>query len=253
MVTLRTSPAVVLLDIGDTMARPDPSWHHVYATVFERYGVVADADAFGAAFRSAWSEWGHEGPFEASEEASFRRLTEFDQLVFDRLGYPDLPERFFRDVDQVFRKGSVFFVFPDVVPALQAMRMAGLRLGVVSNWGWSAPELLEDLKLAPYFEVMSISARVGYVKPHRAIFEDALRRFGVGASEAIHVGDDREADVSGAGAVGIEPVLIDRRAHTGPPPASDPSALDPPRIRDFGELLDLLSIARPRELVVAGP
>lgn len=249
--TIKTNPSVVLLDVGDTMARADPSWHEVYATVFERYGVVADSDAFGAAFRAAWGEWGHEGPFETSEEASFQRLTEFDQLVFDRLGYPDLPERFFRDVDEVFRERSAFYVFPDVIPALEAMRAAGLRLGVVSNWGWSAPELLQTLDLAQYFETLSISARVGYVKPHEAIFEHALDQLSIGPGEAIHVGDDREADIDGARRAGIEPVLIDRKARTGPPLAAGPSGSEPSRIADLGELLDLLSVARPAALAAA--
>ena len=128
-----------------------------------------------------------------------------DRLVFGRLGYPDLPESFFRDVDLAFRQRSAFHVFPDVIPALRAMRAAGLRLAVVSNWGWAAPELLQTLELAQHFEVLSISARVGYQKPHPAIFEHALELLGVEAGQAIHVGDDPKADVMGARRAGIEP------------------------------------------------
>ena len=176
--TLSTRPSVVLLDVGDTMVRPDPSWRDVYATVFADHGIEATADQFEAAFREAWKDWEQEGPFEASEEASFERLMALDRLVFGRLGYPDLPESFFRDVDQAFRQRSAFYVFPDVIPALKAMRASGLRLAVVSNWGWAAPELLQTLELAQHFEVLSISARVGYQKPHPAIFEHALELLG---------------------------------------------------------------------------
>jgi HAD superfamily hydrolase (TIGR01549 family) len=249
-VDLKTDPLAVLLDVGDTMARPDPSWRDVYATVFGAHGVEATSGEFEAAFRDAWREWAHEGPFEATEEASFRRLMELDQLVFDRLGYPHLPEAFFRDVDLAFRQRSAFVVFPDVIPALDAMQAAGLRLAVVSNWGWYAPELLQTLELARHFEVMSISARVGYQKPHRAIFEHALELLGVPADRAIHVGDDLEADILGAGGAGIEAVLIDRHgryawaeASTGPTVTT---------ISDLGGLLDLLGIERPAALVGAG-
>jgi putative hydrolase of the HAD superfamily len=251
MVTLRTSPEVVLLDVGGTMAKADPSWRDVYATVFDAHGITVGSDDFGAAFRAAWKDWAHEGPFEATEEASFRRLTELDQLVFDRLGYPSLPDTFFRDVDHAFRQRSAFVVFPDVVPALDAMRSAGLRLGVVSNWGWHAPDLLQNLELASRFEVLSISARVGYQKPHPAIFQHALELLDVDPEQAVHVGDDVEADVEGARRAGIEPILIDR---TGP---SDRAEVDghatgsAATISDFGELLDLLEIQRP--LVLAGP
>jgi REG-2-like HAD superfamily hydrolase len=244
-VKLQREPTVVLLDVGDTMARAHPSWRDVYATVFGDHGIEATAEEFERAFRAAWVEWAHEGPFEATEEASFRRLTELDQLVFDRLGYPNLPEAFFRDVDRAFRRSSAFHVFPDVIPALDALQASGLRLGVVSNWSWAAPELLQTLELARHFEVMSISARVGYQKPHPAIFEHALDLLEASPQQAIHVGDDPEADVIGAQRVGIEPVLIDRAGRAHPPLGANAVHGPVPIIADLLELLDLLGIDRP--------
>jgi putative hydrolase of the HAD superfamily len=247
-VKLRNDPTVVLIDVGDTMARAHPSWRDVYASVFDGHGIEATTEDFEHAFRTAWIEWAHEGPFEATEEASFQRLMELDQLVFDQLGYPRLPESFFRDVDRAFRHRSAFYVFPDVIPALDAMQASGLRLGVVSNWSWAAPELLQTLELARHFEIMSISARVGYQKPHPVIFEHALDLLDVSAGEAIHVGDDPEADVVGARRVGIEPVLIDRKGRPHPPLGSDAEHDPVPVIADLLELLDLLGIARPAAL-----
>jgi putative hydrolase of the HAD superfamily len=251
-VNLKTEPAAVLLDVGDTMAKANPSWRDVYATVFAAHGIEATADEFERAFRDAWREWAHEGPFEATEEASFRRLMELDQLVFDRLGYPDLPESFFRAVDDAFRQRSAFHVFPDVIPALDAMQAAGLRLAVVSNWGWYAPELLQTLELARHFEVLSISARVGYQKPHRAIFAHALELLDLPADAVIHVGDDPDADVLGARRAGIEPVLIDRRGRLDRPIGAGARTGDVTVISDFGELLDLLRIERPAALAGIG-
>jgi len=238
----------VLLDVGDTMARANPSWRDVYATVFAAHGIEADAEDFEVAFREAWAEWAHEGPFEATEEASFQRFMALDQLVFDRLGYPGLPESFFRDVDQAFRQRTAFYVFPDVIPALDAMQASGLRLGVVSNWGWAAPELLQTLELARHFEIMSISARVGYQKPHAAIFEHALDLLDVAPDQAIHIGDDPEADILGARRAGIEPVLIDRHGRTDTPLGHEAEAGEVAVVADLGQLLDLLGVQRPAEL-----
>lgn len=245
---LPAQPAAVLLDVGDTLVRPDPSWRDVYARVFVEHGIEATAEDFSAAFRAAWKEWEHEGPFEASEEASFQRLMALDRIVFARLGYPDLPETFFREVDEAFRHRSAFFVFPDVIPALDAMQGAGLRLAVVSNWGWAAPELLQTLELARHFEVLSISARVGYQKPHPAIFEHALDLLGVEATAVVHVGDDPTADVDGARRSGIAPVLIDRHGRLDRPVGAGAAIDGVPVIADLGGLLDLLGIARPPAL-----
>jgi REG-2-like HAD superfamily hydrolase len=245
---LEKRPTAILFDVGDTLVKANPSWRDVYAKVFVGHGIDATADAFETAFREAWAEWETEGPFEASEEASFRRLMELDQLVFDRLGYPGLPEAFFRDVETAFRHRSAFYVFPDVIPALDALQEAGLRLGVVSNWGWAAPELLQTLELASHFEVLSISARVGYQKPHPAIFEHALELMGVQPTEAIHIGDDPGADVVGARRAGIEPILIKRHGRERPP-IGDGAPMDGASvIADLAELLDLLGVARPVSL-----
>jgi putative hydrolase of the HAD superfamily len=252
-VKLQTKPSVVLLDVGDTMAKANPSWRDVYATVFGGHGLEASLEDFEQAFRAAWSDWAQEGPFEATEEASFQRFMALDQLVFDRLGYPDLPEAFFRDVDAAFRQRSAFYVFADVIPALDAMQEAGLRLGVVSNWGWAAPELLQTLELARHFEIMSISARVGYQKPHAAIFEHALDLLDVSADQAIHVGDDPGADVIGARGVGIEPVLIDRHGRTHPPLGHETEHDEVACVADLAELLDLLGIERPSALAEREP
>lgn len=237
-------PRAVLLDIGDTLLRPEPSWRDVYASVCAAYGVSVSSGGFERAFVEAWGEWETEGPFEATEEASFRRLMELDRLVFTKLGYPDLPVRFFRDVERAFERASAWFVFPDVVPTLDALRGAGLRLAVVSNWGWRAPELLHLLELARHFEAFAISARVGYQKPHPAIFEAALAALEVRPHEAVHVGDNPAADVAGARRAGIAAVLVDRWPERHP--GRDRDGVDgAPVVPDLLGLLDLLGIPRP--------
>ena len=250
---LHTRPRAVLLDIGDTLVRADPSWRDVYARVFGSHGIAATAEQFEAAFRAAWKEWQHEGPFEATEEASFQRLMALDRLVFDRLGYGDLPESFFRDVDLAFRQRSAFFIFPDVIPALDALQAAGLRLAAVSNWAWAAPELLQSLELARHFEVLSISARVGFQKPHPAIFRHALELLGVEPAEAVHVGDDPASDIEGARRAGIEPILLVRRGRRYPPIGEGAPVDGVPVIANLGELLDLLDITRPTALAETSP
>lgn len=242
---LPVRPRVVLLDVGETLLRPEPSWRDIYASVFGPFGISVTSDEFERAFKESWAEWEHEGPFEATEEGSFRRLMALDRLVFGRLGYHDLPESFFRAIDAAFHRRTAWHVFPDVIPALDAMRDEGLRLGVVSNWGWTAPELLHLLELASHFEVLAISARVGYQKPHPAIFQHALDLLEAAPDEAIHVGDDPEADVAGARRAGIAPVLIVREHRRASVPDPEARGEGAPVIHDLDGLLDLLGVERP--------
>ena len=70
--------------------------------------------------------------------------------------------------------------------------------------------LLGGLGLARYFDTVVSSASVGLHKPDPRIFELACARLGVAPEEAAHVGDHHYADIVGATAVGMMPVLIDR-------------------------------------------
>lgn len=103
-----------------------------------------------------------------------------------------------------------FEAFPDVRPALQALREDGRRLVVVSNWDFSLHEVLREVALAPDLDAVVTSAEVGAAKPAGAIFAAGLARAGVSAAEALHVGDSPAEDVAGARAAGIEPVLVVR-------------------------------------------
>jgi putative hydrolase of the HAD superfamily len=208
----------VFLDIGDTVIRPNPSWEHVYAIAFEEYGVHVEPEHLRAALRRAYHHggFGVDSAFDASEEASFARTVEIDRAALADLGVGPMPGSFFRRLSELFMVTSNWHVFPDAVPTLAALRSRGLVVGAVSNWVWQLPELLHALDLVSHFDFIAVSSRIGFEKPHPEIFRWALAQAGVTAAEAIHVGDHLDADVAGAGRVGIQPVLIDRRDHFGP-------------------------------------
>ena len=111
-----------------------------------------------------------------------------------------------------------FEPFPDTVPALRALRAAGVKLVAASNWDVSLHEQLERTGLTPLLDGALSSAEVGSPKPDPEIFSRALALAGALPEEALHVGDDLEADVGGALAAGLRPVLIDRDGSLAPPP-----------------------------------
>ena len=243
-------PSVVFLDLGDTLIRAHPSWSAVYRRVLADHGVEVDADQLRTALeRTFGNDRGHiEGPFEASEAASYERLKRFDTQVLEALGAQIPPDAFFRTLEAAFAERAAWWIFEDVPESLQALQDAGLRLAVISNWGWAGPELLHTLELARHFEAVVVSDRVGYLKPSAGIFRHALELMGVSPADAVHVGDSVPADVQGARAAGIRPVLIERvtRGHGAPVDEMDPFvAPDVPRIADLWQLADLLGIDRP--------
>jgi HAD superfamily hydrolase (TIGR01662 family) len=88
------------------------------------------------------------------------------------------------------------------------------KLGIVSNF--AIPEcvfrLLEKHGLDAFFDVVVVSGAVNRRKPSPEIFQKALQRLGVDASEAVFVGDTVDADIQGAKNLGMKTVFIERRS-----------------------------------------
>jgi putative hydrolase of the HAD superfamily len=99
---------------------------------------------------------------------------------------------------------------------LAALRERGARLVVVSNWDVSLHDVLERTDLRRLVDGVVTSAEFGAAKPDPRIFGRALEIAGATAAEAVHAGDDVEADVEGARAAGIAPVLVARDGEPAP-------------------------------------
>jgi putative hydrolase of the HAD superfamily len=132
-----------------------------------------------------------------------------------------------------------FRAHPDAPPALRALRAAGVRLVVASNWDVSLPETLDSAGLLSLLDGVVTSAGCGAAKPSAVPFRAALAVAGVGAAEAIHVGDSLAEDVAGARAAGIEPVLVVRGQRA--PDLAEASGVR--TIRSLAELPGLLAFS----------
>jgi len=101
-------------------------------------------------------------------------------------------------------------VFPEVPAVLGALRLSGVRLGVIANWQSDLPRLLEAHGLLGMFDFVVASAAAGAAKPDRAIFDRAVELAGCPPDRVLHVGDHPECDVAGATAAGLAALHADR-------------------------------------------
>jgi putative hydrolase of the HAD superfamily len=202
-----SKPGAVLLDALGTLLTFEPPAPHLRAALRERTGVDIGEGAAREAIRAEIAYYRahlHEG----SDPAALRDLR---ARCSDAMGLP-FPAPVVLDA---LLSSLRFHAYPDSAPALRALREAGIRTVVVSNWDWSLHERLAETGLAALVDGAVASAEVGSAKPDGAIFRVALELAGADASDAWHVGDTPEADVEGARAAGLRPILI---AREGPPP-----------------------------------
>ena len=130
--------------------------------------------------------------------------------------------------------GIRFAPFPEVPDALAALRADGWALVVVSNWDVSLDEVLVETGLRELVDGVVTSVAAGEPKPGGAPFARGLALAGAEPAAAWHAGDDLDADVGGALAAGIRPVLVDRDGDAAAPPDGVPV------VRTLRELLALV-------------
>ena len=100
-------------------------------------------------------------------------------------------------------------LFPGVNETLDALRSAGLRLGLITNGSTVVQGgKLEATALRAKLDAVLISEMEGIHKPDEAIFHRAATRLDTPPPDCVFVGDNPDADVRGAKAAGMRAVWI---------------------------------------------
>ena len=121
---------------------------------------------------------------------------------FDRYGLAGDPEAAGRRFVQLLGMQAVLLPHAEEVARAIAARRP---LAILTN-GITAVQK-SRLVRSPFRDIVAdvvISQEVGAAKPDPAIFEIALRRLGVGARDALMVGDGVNSDIRGANNAGID-------------------------------------------------
>jgi putative hydrolase of the HAD superfamily len=208
------SYAAVFFDVGETLIHPHPTFPDLFAKILrgeghdvtpdmvrERMHVVFDRFRSAAQTNELWT---------TSTERSRRFWQDVYEIFLRELGVPNA-DGLIDVVYGEFTDLSNYRLFDDVPAVLDRLREAGVVLGVVSNFEAWLEGLLDELGVTHYFSVRVISGVEGMEKPDPRIFELAMSRAGVAPDASVYVGDNPEFDVDPALALGMFPVLIDRR------------------------------------------
>ena len=144
-----------------------------------------------------------------------------------------IPEKEFADISARFRVLHAEACMWRIVragthEALDRLKSAGLKLGIVSNADGRVADDARRFGLAKYFDVIIDSHVVGVEKPDPKIFQLALDALGVPPEEALYAGDIYSIDMLGAHSAGIAGKLIDQHGMY--------HWVEHPKIRHVGEL-----------------
>lgn len=228
---------MVFFDAGETLVHPEPSFPQLFARVCASYGLEVDLSRLPKATRCLMAgveERQKKGYTFTNDEFESRRfwLGFYSRLVRE-LGGDEVDGTLPQALYHTFSDPANYALYHDVPETLNRLSEQGCRLGIISNFEAWLQELLDLLDVSRHFEVVVISGREKYEKPHPEIYSTALRRAGVPPQRALHVGDSPLSDYQGPSETGMRAVLIDRWNRF---PDFDGS-----RVRDLRELPGLLA------------
>ncbi len=204
---------VITLDALGTLVELERPAARLAAELQARGVQVGEAQAAAAlAQEIAFYRAHHDLAADAASLALLRdRCTEVLREALERAG-ADVGALVRGELRDALLAALRFRPFADVPAALAALRDAGHRLVVVSNWDVSLHEMLRTTGLHALVDAAISSAEAGERKPAPGIFRRALALAGAqpGEAPALHVGDSLELDVAGALAAGLRAVLVAR-------------------------------------------
>ena len=215
------SLTAVTFDAAGTRFAPREPVGATYARVAAAHGIVVDPATTGDRFRTA---------LRAAPPLAFPRVAPDRRAEAERawwravvraaLGANDRQAGF----DACFDALWVHYARPDAwileegaLDTLGALRAAGLRLGIVSNFDGRLIELLTGLGIAPLVDAIVPSAAHDAAKPDSRLFHAAAELLRTRPADVVHVGDDVELDVRGALAAGFRAMLLARENAAAPP------------------------------------
>ena len=204
----------VFFDVGSTLIHPSPSVGEMFKLVARDRGHQVDEALVDESMYEVDEyyerEYARDGDFWCSHDRSVQIWKDMYTLLAHRAGLASDARDLSDEMYGRYLEADSWALYDDVLPCLRALKEAGCRLGIFSNWDASLEGLVRKLGLDEYFDLVLASAARGCRKPDPAIFQLALDEMGVQAFEAVHVGDLPEAD-GAASAVGVRPVIIDRK------------------------------------------
>jgi HAD superfamily hydrolase (TIGR01509 family) len=214
-------PRVVLFDIGSTLwssPAEDPgalerSYSLGRQILADALGKAPPVEALIEAVEGYFAEWEEIWRQDASIHTQ-APTTEFVATALGKLGVEPPPDALSAFTEAILQVSVGTAVVeppePGMPEALAELRELDLRLGCVSNAFMGAETLhriMVERSLGQHLELTISSCEFGYRKPHPAIYEAAVEKMGVDASEIIFVGDRVEQDVVGPAKLGMRTVL----------------------------------------------
>ncbi|MAW66515.1 MAG: hypothetical protein CL708_01295 [Chloroflexi bacterium] len=226
----------VLFDLYGTLVGFEPSRFVIQSQVAKKYDLFLTETGVSKGYFLADKFMAEQNAVSPIRSMSIAEKEEFfaryEQLVLsgDELEVElSLCKKIFKELQYI---PYSMVLYEDVIPTLNSLRKLNFKLGLISNMDKSGSEILNEFSLSNYMDVCITSKEAKVEKPDSKIFNMALSKLDIDATNSIYIGDQILSDIEGAKNSKMLPILIDRESsHTD---------YQGEKISDLSQLIDLL-------------
>lgn len=206
--SIRSCHAVVF-DCAGTLLQLDPPREVIFRDAAAELKLNLKLADIGRAYEIVDFAFPMKSSALKSAEEKFEFYKTFNNSLCLVLGIHQSMERLNPVLMQRFAVRRNWVPYDDAAHTLRAI---GRRLPVhaLANWDQGLDDVLRQAGLRDLLSDAAASEFLGAEKPARACFDAFIARNVLDRSRTIYVGNDYAADVVGARAAGLIPVLVDR-------------------------------------------
>jgi putative hydrolase of the HAD superfamily len=209
-----TSPRAFLLDLDDTILDDSSAvhecWRGACVTHAGRLAPLDVALVVETIENTSKRFWGDPERHRAGRlELDAARRTVV-RLALSELGVDD--RQLGDDIGDAYsqRRDITIEPLPDAIATVRWLRDTGRRLALVTNGGGAAQrKKLLRFGLTDLFDAILVEGELGFGKPDRRVYQEALSTLDVPPSEAWMIGDNLEFDVVAPQRLGMVGVWVD--------------------------------------------
>ena len=222
---------LLVWDFNGTLGYRDDHWRGALRDLLaaEAPEALPLPEVLPAFFRAAFP-WRHPEtphPHLNDADAWWPALEPTFDLTFLALGIdPARADRFSRRVRHYYRAAHRWHLYPDVLPALDALSAEGWQHALLTNHVPDLPEILDSLGITDRFIHIGNSAATGYEKPHPRAFAALTEAVGP-VDEIWMIGDSPTSDYAGAKRAGWNALLVRQESFSARPSLPDLTRIEP--------------------------
>lgn len=198
----------LFFDLDNTLWDFSANSREALKQTLEKLGLISRLDSFDAYFKyyeqineSLWAEY---------RAKKINKQTLIAERFSRSLEAFEIKEQDWEGINRLYLESMALQtrLFPGTRETLAYLKKKGYQMHIITN-GFSEVQhaKLNNCGLTDFFGKVFISEEIKTTKPHREIFEHALKSTNAKKQKSIMIGDSWETDIEGAMAFGMDQVM----------------------------------------------